>query len=209
MDDSSSFKFMGKPIQLLAGARKRYGPAPRFTSPDIVRLLWRLERRTGRARLAASLGVGEGSTRTMLQGLSSRGLADSAPMGHKLTRKGFACLRRIKARAAGVKRVRPSELTLGLPALALRARGPGKALRPVQMRDEAVKMGATGCTVLRFEGGRLVIPPFHAPTHRRYAEQLAALEKAFPMSEGDVLVIAYGGGEVAMERALWQVFSKL
>lgn len=209
MDDSSNFKYMGKPIQLLAGTRKRYGPAPRFASPDLLRALWHIERRTGRARLASTLSVGEGSMRTILARLSSLGLVDSAPMGHKLTKKGFSCLRRLKRKAAAFARLQPSALTFSLPALAMHIRHATPKLKPVQLRDEAVRAGASGCTILKFEGGRLIVPPFHARTHSQYAKELVDAEGEFRFAEGDLLLVAYGGDEATRERALWQIFSKL
>ncbi len=200
---------MPKPIQLLTETRKRYGPAPRFMQPDIMRALWRLERRTGRARLAASLQLGEGSMRTILNRLSSLGLIDSAPMGHKLTKQGFAYLRRTKQKAPSIQPISPSKLTFSQPALSMRVRRIARKINPLQLRDEAVRAGANGSVILRFEGGRLIIPPFHAPTHREYARELAAIQASCGLVEGDVLLIAYGGSEASLERALWRAFTRL
>lgn len=147
--------------------------------------------------------------RTIINRLSKEGLIDSAPMGHRLTRRGFAMLKRLKLAVASIRAVHPGELTFRLPAVAMHVRGAGEVFRTAALRDEAIRSGARGCTILQLEGGRLVLPPYHGPTHRAYAEELSRLQREFPLAKGDVLIIAYGGGPAANERALWAVFSKL
>ena len=203
MDDSSNLLFMRGFIQPLALERGKFGPAPRFFPEDAVRALWRLEKRTGRASLARSLGVGEGTARTIIASLSGKGLVDSAPMGHKLTVNGAALLSGLKEKVVAIRHVPQSRLTFGLSASAVQLRCVRLAQGTVALRDEMVRSGARGCTALRFEKGRLVIPPFHAPTHREYSSELSELSKLFSLEEKDLLLVAYGGDRNSTERALW------
>jgi len=196
-------------IQGLLLRRKKFGPAPRFAPEDAVRALWRLEKRTGRAALARSLGIGEGTVRTVIDSMSAKGLVDSAPMGHKLTAKGFALLSNLKENVLALKGVPASRLTFGFTALAMHLRGLHARLDSLALRDEMVRSGLAGCTVLRFEGGRLIIPPFHAPTHSRYASELESLSRLFELREGDIVLIGYGGNRAGIERGLWRACSLL
>jgi len=209
LDDSSSLIFMSGFIQPLTLKRGKFGPAPRFAAEDAARALWRLEKRTGRASLARSLGVGEGTVRTITASLSNKGLVDSTPMGHKLTAKGASMLSSLKQKVITVRHVPQSRLTFGFAASAAQLHGVKLSAGAVALRDETVRSGARGCTVLRFEAGRLIIPPFHAQTHREYASELQDLSKLFRLEEKDLLLVAYGGDRNAAERAIWRACSLL
>jgi hypothetical protein len=196
-------------IQQLFLQRGKYGPAPRFAPEDAMRAFWRLERRTGRAALARALGIGEGTARTVLRSLYEKGLIDSAPSGHKLTAKGFTMLQKLRRKVISLKRIPASQLTFGLPASAVQLRGVRVPIKVLVLRDEMVRCGLSGCTMLRFERGRLIIPPFYASMQAKYAPQLSALAKQFLLEEGDILIIGYGGSEADIERALWRACSLL
>lgn len=177
--------------------RSIFGPAQRFSDVDFLRLLWLLERRTGRARLAAALGIGEGSVRTMLARLRRQGVALSAPQGWKLTEAGFELLKRVQRRVKAAKWVAPNYLTFGKPAFCLQlgnARAAG-----MSERDEAVKAGAHGATIVSFGKEPSVSG---VEQDARLAAALALLAREFETKKGDALVLCYGGNS---ERGAWAV----
>jgi len=196
-------------IQHILLERGKYGPAPRFAAEDAARAFWRLERRTGRAALAHSLGIGEGTMRTVLRSLYVKGLIDSAPSGHKLTVKGFTILQKLRKKIISLKQVPASPLTFEFPASAIQLRGVRFRMNTLTLRDEMVRSGLSGCTLLRFDNGRLIIPPFHAPTHAKYAPQLNTLTKLFSLEEGDIVLLGYGKNKVDVERGLWKACALL
>ena len=209
MDDSSNFLFVRGFIQRVSLPRGKFGPAPRFSPEDPARALLLAEKRVGRSRLARQLGVGEGTARTVLSSLSRKGLVDSAPMGVKLTGKGQEFVSGMRRRMPKVCEARPSRLTFGEHGSAAQLRGVRLPASALSLRDEMVRSGASGATILRFESGRLIIPPFHAPTHREYASELALLSRQFSFAEGDAVLLVFGRERVARERALFHACSLL
>jgi len=196
-------------IQRLSLSRSKFGPAPRFCAEDAVRALALLGERTGRARLAARLGVGEGTVRTVLRSVAEKNLVSSTPAGHALTARGRALMHVIRAKAVSLRPVIASRLTFGLPAHAVQLRGVGATAAPLRLRDEAVRCGASGAVFARHSGGRLFMPPFHSKTHREYSVELRGLSRRFALAEGDALLLAYGGDCVSRERALWRACALL
>ncbi len=74
---------------LLEMARPRKGGTPTFTAYHAARALGLLEgERMGRQRLARLLGLGEASTRTLLEIMSELGLVEKAGRGFQTTGRG-------------------------------------------------------------------------------------------------------------------------
>jgi hypothetical protein len=184
--------------------RSIFGPAQRFSDVDFLRLIWLLGRRTGRLRLAQALGIGEGSMRTMLVRLQKQGVALSAPQGWKLTEAGFTLLKQLQKRVKAARWVAPNYLSFNKPAFCLQlcsARAGSMA-----ERDEAVKAGALGATVLSFNRGFFISGAGEAERDARYAAALKRLAKEFEMRDSDALVLCYGDNA---ERGAWAVAARM
>jgi hypothetical protein len=194
-------------IQRVSLKRGKFGPAPRFAPEDAARALLLLHKRMGRARLARHLGVGEGTMRTIITHLSGRGLVESAPMGVKLTAAGARCVSLIRGKAVKIEETGESRLTFGFPSTAALLRGAGCGPDSVSLRDELVRSGAKGGVLLKFESGRLVIPPYSARAQHDYASELLAFSSRFRPREGDLLVICFGGDRATRERAVLRACS--
>jgi DNA-binding PadR family transcriptional regulator len=139
--------------------------------------------RTGRKQLAEAIGVGEGSMRTILNRLKKRGLIISSRGGHTLTTKG----KRFLGKPFQFVEVDAGALTVGEVDVATVVRGAAKKVRRgIEQRDEAIKAGADGATVLVFKGGRLQFPDGFMNVDKELA---ALLTKLLEPREGDVIIV--------------------
>jgi DNA-binding PadR family transcriptional regulator len=163
----------------------RAGPLPRFAEVHVRRALEVIAKhgRIGRKQLAVELGVGEGSVRTILNRLKKRGLITSSRGGHTLTAKGKSSL----GKPLELVQISAGGLTVGKVDIATIVRGAAtKVKRGIEQRDEAIKAGAVGATVLIFRGGELQFPDGFLGVKKELA---GALAKIFKPREGDVIII--------------------
>jgi DNA-binding PadR family transcriptional regulator len=161
------------------------GPLPRFAEIHVRGALELISKygRIGRKQLAEELGVGEGSMRTILNQLKKRCLITSSRGGHALTTKG----KRSLGRPFEFVPVDAGDLTVGRVDIATIIRGAArKVKRGIEQRDEAVKAGADGATVLVFKRGEFRFPDGFLNVGQKLSSTLAGI---FKPREGDVVVI--------------------
>jgi DNA-binding PadR family transcriptional regulator len=171
------------------------GPLPRFAEVHVKRALELIaENKTiGRKQLAKKLGVGEGSMRTILNQLKKQSLITSSRGGHTLTAKG----RRALGKPLEYVQVDVGDLTVGEVDVATIVRGAAaKVKRGIEQRDEAIKAGADGATVLIFKAGKLQFPDGFAKADAKKVEKLIA---ALRPRDGDVIIIGTGRDAVTAE----------
>lgn len=171
------------------------GPLPRFAEVHVRRALELIakHKRIGRKQLAGELGVGEGSMRTILNQLKKQGLITSSRGGHALTAKG----KRSLGKPLEFVQVDTGDLTLGKVDVATIVRGAAKKIkRGIEQRDEAIKVGAQGATVLVFKGGKLQFPDGFIKVGKRDSEIII---KTFKPREGDVIIIGTANDIVPAE----------
>jgi len=169
---------------------KRIGPLPRFCEVHVRRALELIAERgkVGRKDLAKELGIGEGSVRTILNSLKKEGLVISkrGRIGHLITEKGIRTL----GKAHDLVRLDAGGMSVGEVDVATIVRGAAdKVKRGIEQRDEAIKAGADGATVLVFRGGRLQFPDNFMEVDEELSKSL--LQK-FKPNEGDVIIIGTG-----------------
>ncbi|MEM3555885.1 MAG: DUF4443 domain-containing protein [Candidatus Micrarchaeia archaeon] len=195
-----------QPLKLLERVKKkRFGPYPSFLPIDILRALWKLDTRKGRARLSRELGIGEWSTRSILKLLKNEGLVDTTPMGYKLTENGFRVLKELKKHAVDVGYLPPTSLTMNKKTFAILIRGI-KSPRVLEVRDCAVKMGADGITLLSFRKGKFLFVDSGGEVQSEYHKATSAIIEKFQLRDGDMVLLCFGEGE--LERAAWFSFTK-
>jgi DNA-binding Lrp family transcriptional regulator len=142
--------------------------------------------RMGRKDLAKELGIGEGSVRTILNQLKRSGLLVSSRGGHSLTHKG----RRALGTPSEFVRIDAGDLTVGEVDVATIVRGAAaKVKKGIEQRDEAIKAGATGATILVFKEGQVQFPDRFIEVGKELSETIV---KALRPREGDVIVIGTG-----------------
>ena len=171
------------------------GPLPRFADAHVKMALELIgkHKRIGRKQLAEELGVGEGSMRTILDQLKKRGLITSSRGGHSLTAKGEHTL----SKPFEFVQVNVGDLTMGKVNIATVVRGAAtKVMRGIEQRDEAIKAGADGATVLIFKRGRLRFPDEFFEVKKGASD---ALLNVLHPREGDIVVIGSAGDAVKAE----------
>jgi len=170
----------------------KYRPLHRFADYQVYRALLALQdgRRKGRKHLADSIGIGEGSMRTIVEYLRDRGLIDVKQTGVKISSKGREFLGQFPLE---VKRLSPSDISVVRGRnVAVRVRGRSKRVTlGIEQRDAAVKAGAAGATTVIIVGGKLIVPPDYNLDSEQ-PDQASELRSAFRLNEGDVIVIGTG-----------------
>jgi DNA-binding PadR family transcriptional regulator len=171
------------------------GPLPRFAEVHVREALELIaeHRRIGRKDLANELRIGEGSMRTVLNQLKKQGLIISSRGGHTLTIKG----RHTLGKPLEFVKVDAGDLTVGGVDVATVVRGAvAKVKRGIEQRDEAIKTGAAGATVLVFKNGKLQFPDRFIEVGEKVSETI--IKKLKPQ-EGDAIVIGTADDVVSAE----------
>lgn len=162
----------------------------------------------GRRRLADWLGLSESKTRTMLDHLRDAGLI-GVDETLALTDEGWETVEDIPVRLGGI-----DDLDLAYLAddsrttIALVAGTP--ADDEIAIRDEAVRGGATGLTLLRYDDG-FGFPDAQDPDSEQYRTDLARLDDRFgdDASDGDTLLIVFAPEKDRARAGLWRALYAL
>src|SRR3989338_7974571 len=127
------------------------GNAPNYTKYDVLRCFLRLSRNAGRQELSRELELGEGTVRTILDILKSKNLLGSTKKGHFLSRTGIGELDKLFDNIEMPKNI---ESKLSYPQyrkIAALLKKSNELNDVYKLRDIAVKNGAEGALILKFE----------------------------------------------------------
>ena len=160
------------------------GNIPNFSKIDILRCFLRFNKNLGRQELAKELELGEGTIRTILDSLKSRGLLDSTKKGHFLSRKGEEALSQIYESISMPKNVIMQNIYPNSKKVGVIVRNAPNLRELYSLRDTAVKNGADGAIILKFHG------KFYAP-ESEYEADYKELEQHFKLKGDDILVISF------------------
>lgn len=172
------------------------GPVPKFNEYHIWKALDCLDETTpvGRKRLSQLLGIGEGSTRTILSQLQEQGLITIGKSGIVLTDRGSEFKKTYHMDVADVS---ISDLTIGDKDCAVRVSKRAKDVKfGCEERDAAIKSGATGATTLVYTDGNLVFPGSDYPVDEDIASKVRSL---FALRNDDVVIIGTGPSKEVAE----------
>ncbi len=160
------------------------GNIPNFTKIDALRCFLRFNKNIGRQDLAKDLELGEGTVRTILEILKAKKLLDSTKRGHFLSKKGAETLTRIHDCISMPKNVIIQSIYPDLKKIGILIKNTSSLRELYRLRDIAVKNGADGAIILKYEG------KLYAP-ESDYGQDYKELEKYFDFDNGDVLVISF------------------
>jgi predicted transcriptional regulator len=170
------------------------GPSPGFAYPHACGALLLIgdKRSMGRAQLSKTLGLGEGTARTIIRHFSRAGMVKTTRKGCALTSKGRTFHRQLRSRLSKMLAVDAKQLTLDHVSTALMVKGVApKVRRGIEQRDAAVRAGATGACTILMKRGKFVMPSGSKEWRLSIDDPLAQeLSSLFHPHNDDVIIIA-------------------
>ena len=171
------------------------GPAPAFNEAHVVKALELIGKYepVGRIRLSKEVGLGEGTTRTLLKHLKNEGVTQSSRSGISLSREGKKLFSDLRNKFSESVEVPRSPLTVGAFNIAVLVRNAAPAIGSgMEQRDAAIKSGASGATTLVFSSTKLALPHREENFSKSMPELHDKLVTALNPKENDVIIIGSG-----------------
>jgi len=168
------------------------GPAPSFNEAHVVKALELIGDygSVGRIRLSKELGLGEGTTRTLLKHLKNEGMTQSSRSGISFSKDGQKLFSGLQSRLSKGVDVASSPLTVGAFNIAVLVRDSAKAVGSgMEQRDMAIKSGASGATTLVFVSNKLSLPTGEENLFESMPELHKTLVTQFNPKENDVIIV--------------------
>lgn len=156
----------------------------------------RREKFVGRYALKDMLDLSEGKTRGRLAKLRDQGLIKETKQGAIITGKGekelHSLLSSMNIAAMDIIDVGP--LKTGRESALILVRGRASEIGITgftELRDEAVKAGAQGATIIIFGNGKLSVPAVFPDLEMKYQSIARMLMEKYDLVSGDVLVVGF------------------
>ena len=144
----------------------------------------------GRIRLSKELGLGEGTTRTLLKHLKNEGITQSSRSGISFSEDGKQLFSDMRSKLSEGVEVASSPLTVGPFNIAVLVRDSAKAVGSgMEQRDIAIKSGASGATTLIFSSNKLSLPSGEKNLSESMPELHKKLVTQFNPKENDVIIV--------------------
>ena len=181
---------------MISHQSKLGGPAPKFNDYHIWKAFDCLdpEMQMGRKKLSQKLGIGEGSTRTILTMMQEQNMITIGKSGICLTDKGVEFKRSVHMDVADVS---ISDITIGDRDCAVRVPKMARNVKyGCEERDAAIKSGATGATTLVCSGGKLIFLGSEYPVEEEIESKIRSV---FPLKNDDVVIIGTGPSRESAE----------
>jgi predicted transcriptional regulator len=159
------------------------GNLSNFTKIDILRCLLKIEKPVSRSQLSKFLDLGEGTIRAILDILKKNKLLESNKQGHYLSAKGDVIAKKIKS-TINIKKIDLNNIPPDKKKIAVHIKNPNKTLKSYVLRDEAVKNGADGALILKYDK-KLVLYDMD------YEQDFSELENKFDLGKNNVVIITY------------------
>ncbi len=181
---------------MLSRPSKLGGPVPKFNDYHIWKAFECLDENSpvGRKKLSQMLGIGEGSTRTILSMMQDQNMIIIGKSGIFLTDKGMEFKKSVHMDVADVS---ISDLTIGDRDCAVRVPKMARNVKyGCEERDAAIKSGATGATTLVYTNGSLIFPGSDYPVD---PEVETKIRSVFNLKNDDVIIIGTGPTQESAE----------
>ena len=180
-------------VSILYSIAKKAAPGryPSYTPAHVLKAIELISSgsNVGRQQLASSLGIGEGSVRTIVRRLKGEGLIAINRGGMALSEKGKELLKTLYKRISATE-LTNTGLTVGKHDYAVLVRGAaGQIDSGIEQRDSALLAGAKGATTLVFRGKKFQLPRLEVAPSPALVNEL--VEKLKP-EEGDIVIIGAG-----------------
>jgi len=193
-----------KPLAIIERAASKIAPgrAPLFIEAHLVKalMLMKSEGPIGRMKLSKTLGLGEGTIRTLTKHLEKEGLTKSSRAGIVLTNSGGTLHSSLKSKIAELTEIQRSSLTVGPFNVAILVKNAADTIKSgLEQRDAAIMIGAMGATTLVFDNGKLKMPPVDEDASRQAPTICRKLVSKLNPQDGDVIVIGSANNILAAE----------
>lgn len=178
------------------------GPAPSFNEAHVVKTLEIIDNygTVGRIRMSRELGLGEGSTRTLLKHLKNEGITQSSRSGISFSDVGKKLFSDLRSKVSEGVEVPSSPLTVGRFNIAVLVRDVAHAVGSgMEQRDIAIKSGASGATTLVFSDNQLSMPNFEQDVSGNMPILHDELVTKLNPNQNDVIIVGSGETEELAE----------
>jgi hypothetical protein len=182
--------------------RANAGPQPAFSKYDILKALEVMYSSgpLGRKKLAITLHLGEGSTRTMIDHLQTESLVVKTRYGCELTGKGRKVAHKLLRKIVKHTQLPENPLVPGRFAYGILVRKCASKIRNgLEQRDAAIRAGAKSATTIVCRGSRLVMPPETGLSMREWEEPLRMVQSRFEPQNDDVIILSGADGLILAE----------
>lgn len=187
------------------------GPQPNYHAYDVFRALRIIDTKgpIGRHLLRKKMELTECSVRTILKKLLRDGFIESTQHGQVITQRGKEYLD-AQPYFCMASHVDAGRLSLGPYDFCIVARQKSASVsNGISQRDEAIKIGGDGATVLVYRNGTLTMPPGFMDIESDYPEDVSTLCETFRFNDGDVLIIGSGSTRRQAELAAMAAYDAL
>lgn len=180
-------------------------------SISALRIAFLLQReRLGRRRLAERAGLSEMTVRLELDRLRSQGFVQLDRSGCALTDEGLRTFSPVLNLVVKVAPLDLSGLRIDVISLAAHLRIRQQSPAAWQLRDEAIREGASGLIMLVQSNGEWIFTHDQEPVRVQYLNDAEQLEQTFPeVNPSDLVVIVPGPDERVCAQGLWRVILNL
>jgi predicted transcriptional regulator len=171
------------------------GPSPTFMIFDIIKALETIMESgsIGRGLLSEKLGLGEGTTRTLLSRLTKAHLITITRSGCTLIEKGKKVWKQIETSIPCKLKMEGNELTFAAYNIAILIRNQAeKVNKGLEQRDAAVRAGASGATTLIYKDHKLILPTVSADISEDYPKAFRQIIQLMKPVDNDVVIVSCG-----------------
>jgi len=178
------------------------GRAPSFNEAHVVKALEIVGAygTVGRIRLSNELGLGEGTTRTLLKHLKNEGTIEISRHGIAFSEDGKKLFSNLRSKISEVVEVPNSPLTVGPFNIAVLVKNAVHGVRRgVEQRDTAIKAGALGATTLIFSRNRFTMPSSEEDVFKGISSIHNMLVSKLNPKENDVVIVGSGENKTSAE----------
>lgn len=168
------------------------GRIPSFVEAHVIKALEIISavEVIGRGRLSEILGLGGGTTRTLVRHLGREELIKISRSGMILSNFGEKVFSELRSRISKEIEIPKSPLTVGSFNIAILVRNVASLVKyGVEQRDAAMKVGALGATTLVFSGNKLTMPGIGENVFKNIQPLQGMLISEFKPRENDVIII--------------------
>ena len=168
------------------------GRTPFFTEAHVIKALEEIEAQgqVGRIKLSKELGLGEGTTRTLVKHFKKENLIIISKSGIELSEHGKRLFSSLRAEMSREVEIPSSSLTVGAFNVAVLVRNVGSAVKfGLEQRDTAIAIGAHGATTLIFSKNRLTMPGVTEDVFKDVPAIRDTLLSKLQPKENDVIII--------------------